>query len=124
MATSVAHRGAGTRYRWWTTVSTALARISTPHIRICVLVGVGCSSTPRMVGPISAMRSRTSERSKRPSSTSTKGMMGTGPWPAAVDGGPRKLMAMMSPSLTGMDRPAALTTPGRGSPSSTAGRRA
>ena len=33
-------------------------------------------------------------------------------------------MAMMSPSLTGMDRPAASTRPGRGPPSSTAGRRA
>lgn len=124
IAPIVTHGGAGTRKRWWTTVSIACARISMPHMRVCDVVGVEYSSTPRIVGPISAMRSRTSARSKRPSSTSTNGTMRTGPRPSTVDGGPRKLIVMMSDSLTGTSRPAAYTMPGRGSRSSTVGRRA
>jgi len=119
----VAAGPAGRRKRWYSTVSTALPRISTPHIRVSPVVGVACSSTPRMVGPSSTMRSRTRAGSKRPSSTSTNEMMRNGPPPPGSDGGPRKSISIVSCSATGIVRPAAWTRPASARASRTTGRR-
>jgi hypothetical protein len=92
-------------------------------MRVSPVVGVACSSTPRMVGPSSTMRSRIWAGSKRPSSTSTNEMMRNEPPRGGSDGGPRKSISMVSCSATGIARPAACTKPGVGSASNTVGRR-